>query len=44
MRRIYTLGTSTRTEEEFLDLLRRHGISRVADVRAFPRSLSLIHI
>lgn len=36
--RIYTLGTSTRTLEEFLDLLRDHGIRTAVDVRRFPTS------
>jgi uncharacterized protein (DUF488 family) len=36
--RLYTIGHSTRGAEEFLDLLRRHAIGRVVDVRAFPGS------
>jgi uncharacterized protein (DUF488 family) len=35
---IYTLGTSTRTPEEFLSLLKAYGIEVVADVRSFPTS------
>ena len=35
---IFTTGHSTRTWTEFLDLLRAHGIQRVADVRSIPRS------
>jgi hypothetical protein len=35
---VSTIGHSTRTVEEFLDLLRRHGIQLVADVRGIPRS------
>ena len=35
---IYTLGSSTRTKEEFLRLLQHFGIRKVADVRRFPTS------
>ncbi|HUU41456.1 MAG TPA: DUF488 domain-containing protein [Desulfatiglandales bacterium] len=35
---IYTLGTGTRSEEEFLDLLRHYHIKTVVDVRSFPQS------
>jgi uncharacterized protein (DUF488 family) len=35
---IFTLGTSTRSGEEFLDILRARGIARVCDVRSFPGS------
>jgi len=35
---IYTLGTSTRSPEEFLSLLKSYGIEVVADVRSFPTS------
>ena len=35
---LYTLGTSTRSLEEFLDILRARGITRVCDVRSFPGS------
>ena len=35
---LYTIGHSTRAAEEFLELLRRHAIERVVDVRAFPAS------
>ncbi len=35
---VYTLGTSTRSMEEFLDVLRAKGIARVCDVRSFPAS------
>ena len=36
--KIYTLGTSTRSEEEFLDILRHYHIKIVVDVRSFPQS------
>lgn len=35
---IYTIGHSTRSPEEFLDLLRSHGIMHVLDVRRYPAS------
>jgi uncharacterized protein (DUF488 family) len=35
---IYTIGHSTRSIEEFLAILRAHGVERVADVRTIPRS------
>lgn len=35
---VYTLGTSTRSLEEFLDILSSKGIRQVADVRSFPGS------
>ncbi len=35
---ILTIGHSTRTAEEFLALLRIHGVEQLADVRTFPRS------
>ncbi len=38
VRRIFTLGTSNRTAEEFLALLNRWGIRRIVDVRRFPTS------
>jgi uncharacterized protein (DUF488 family) len=35
---IYTLGTSTRSEEVFIELLRHYRIETVLDVRSFPQS------
>lgn len=35
---IYTIGHSTRSAEEFLELLQPAGVTLVADVRAFPSS------
>jgi uncharacterized protein (DUF488 family) len=35
---IYTIGHSTRTAEEFVGLLREHGVRRLVDVRRFPGS------
>ncbi len=35
---IYTIGHSTRTLEDFLALLRQHGIQLLVDVRRFPTS------
>ncbi|MDI6631705.1 MAG: DUF488 domain-containing protein, partial [Thermoanaerobacteraceae bacterium] len=40
---IYTVGTSTRSPEEFLALLRRYGIRAVVDVRRFPSSRRYPH-
>ena len=40
---VYSIGHSTRTSEEFLELLTAHGIRHVADVRAFPASRRLPH-
>lgn len=38
MRVVFTIGHSTRTWKEFLEILRAHGIKRVIDVRSIPRS------
>nr|HID59639.1 DUF488 domain-containing protein [Desulfobacterales bacterium] len=35
---VYTLGTSTRTKEEFLELIHHYHIEAVVDVRSFPQS------
>jgi len=35
---IYTLGTSTHSKEEFLELLNYYHIETVVDVRSFPQS------
>jgi uncharacterized protein (DUF488 family) len=35
---VFTIGHSTRTWEEFLELLRAHSIERVVDVRSIPKS------
>ena len=37
-RPIYTVGHSTRTIEEFVDLLRTANVQRLVDVRSIPRS------
>lgn len=42
-RTVYTLGTSTRSREDFLSLLLSRGITRVCDVRAFPTSRRYPH-
>jgi uncharacterized protein (DUF488 family) len=36
--RVWTIGHSTRTSEEFLNLLRTHRIDRLADIRTIPQS------
>ena len=35
---VMTIGHSTRTLEEFIGLLKTHGVTRVVDVRTVPRS------
>lgn len=42
-KKVFTLGTSTRTREDFLDVLAAWGIRRVCDVRAFPVSRRYPH-
>jgi len=41
--KLYTIGHSTRTLEEFLGLLQREGVSHLVDVRAFPASARYPH-
>ncbi|HJR17134.1 MAG TPA: DUF488 domain-containing protein [Gemmatimonadales bacterium] len=41
--RIWTIGHSTRSQTEFLDLLAEHNIQAVADVRRHPGSRRLPH-
>ncbi|HEX8169146.1 MAG TPA: DUF488 domain-containing protein [Thermoanaerobaculia bacterium] len=43
LNRIYTIGHSTRTLEEFVALLREHGIARLADIRRYPGSRRYPH-
>ena len=43
MKRVYTIGHSTRALEEFIALLREHGIKRLADIRRFPGSRRYPH-
>ena len=38
MHTIYTIGHSTRTIEQFIELLKAHGIDELVDVRTIPRS------
>jgi uncharacterized protein (DUF488 family) len=40
---VWTIGHSTRTLDEFLELLRVHGIEALADVRRFPGSRKYPH-
>lgn len=40
---IYTVGHSTRSFDEFVDLLRSHGVAAVADVRLIPGSRKFPH-
>ena len=37
-KRVYTIGHSSHTSEQFVELLRRHGIRRIVDVRSAPYS------
>ncbi|OAG28499.1 DUF488 domain-containing protein [Thermodesulfatator autotrophicus] len=39
----YTLGTSTRSLEDFLDILKKYEIKQVVDVRSFPKSRRFPH-
>jgi uncharacterized protein (DUF488 family) len=41
--RVYTIGHSTRSLEEFAALLREHGIKRLADIRRYPGSRRYPH-
>jgi uncharacterized protein (DUF488 family) len=38
LKRIYTLGTNRRTEEDFIEILLSYGIECLIDVRSFPKS------
>lgn len=38
MKKIYTLGTDRRTEEDFVEILLAYNIQALIDVRSFPRS------
>jgi uncharacterized protein (DUF488 family) len=40
---IWTIGHSTRTLEEFIEMLRSFSITQVADVRHFPGSRKFPH-
>ena len=40
---LYTVGHSTRSLDDFLALLARHGVRAVADVRRFPKSRKYPH-
>ena len=37
-RTLYTIGHSTRTTRELIELIRAHGVEQVVDVRTIPRS------
>ncbi|HAM51096.1 MAG TPA: DUF488 domain-containing protein [Nitrospiraceae bacterium] len=38
MKRIFTIGTDRRSEEDFIEILFAYGIETLIDVRSFPRS------
>ena len=40
---VFTIGHSTRSEEDFIALLRGAGITRVWDIRTFPGSRRYSH-
>ncbi|HWR34908.1 MAG TPA: DUF488 domain-containing protein [Clostridia bacterium] len=40
---VYTIGHSTRTLDELIDVLKAHSISTLIDIRAFPASRRLPH-
>jgi len=35
---ILTIGHSTRTLDDFIDIIRTHGVARLVDIRTIPRS------
>ncbi|MFN2636136.1 MAG: DUF488 family protein [Gemmatimonadaceae bacterium] len=41
--KLFTIGHSTRSIEDFLELLEREGVTHLADVRAFPASARYPH-
>src|SRR5437868_4029996 len=41
--RLFTIGHSTRSLDEHLQLLRRHGIERLVDIRRYPGSRRYPH-
>ena len=43
MSTIYTIGHSTRTFDELVEILRSHGVNAVADVRLIPKSRRYPH-
>jgi uncharacterized protein (DUF488 family) len=43
LKRIYTIGHSTRSLDEFIDLLEQYAITRLADIRRYPRSRRYPH-
>src|SRR5687768_1478037 len=40
---VYTVGHSTRTLDEFVEIVKAHGVKAIADVRRFPASRRLPH-
>lgn len=42
MKKIYTLGTSLRSEEDFIEILSAYGIRALVDVRSYPKSKTVI--
>jgi uncharacterized protein (DUF488 family) len=44
MATLYTIGHSTRTLQELIEVLRAHSIQTLVDIRAFPMSRRLPHL
>jgi uncharacterized protein (DUF488 family) len=42
LKKIFTLGTSRRSEEDFIEILLAYNIDALIDVRSFPRSKTII--
>jgi len=40
---LYTIGHSTRTWDEFIEVLKAHSVETLADIRSFPMSRRLPH-
>ena len=43
MATLYTIGHSTRTWDEFIEVLKAHSVETLADIRSFPMSRRLPH-
>ena len=43
LKTIYTLGTSTRSMEDFFSALKTYGVNGISDVRSFPKSRKYPH-
>ena len=43
MLKVHTVGHSTRSLDEMVEMLQAHGVTAIADVRRFPGSRRLPH-